>query len=101
MQRDSTLLHGEDGFSAGKFAVPLQGSGQILLGFGQRRLGVGYLAGGTLFNGLTLRGGVENVGDVEPPFFPSYTQSNTDPSQYDVLGRRYFVGVNYAFGGNK
>jgi outer membrane receptor protein involved in Fe transport len=54
-----------------------------------------------LFNGLTLRAGVENLGDVQPPFFPSYTQSNTDPSQYDVLGRRYFVGVNYVFGGNK
>jgi outer membrane receptor protein involved in Fe transport len=54
-----------------------------------------------VFNGVTLRAGVENLGDVQPPFFPSYTQSNTDPSQYDILGRRYFVGVNYAFGGNK
>jgi len=54
-----------------------------------------------VMDGLTLRAGIENVSDEDPPFFPSYTQSNTDPSQYDVLGRRYFVGLNYAFGGRK
>jgi hypothetical protein len=28
---------------------------------------------------------------------PSPVQANTDPSQYDVLGRRYSLGVSYRF----
>ena len=47
--------------------------------------------------GATLEFGVDNVTDVEPPLFPSYQQANTDPSQYDVLGRRYWVALRYAF----
>ena len=47
--------------------------------------------------GLQLRVGVENVTDEDPPIFPSYTQSNTDPSQYDVLGRRYYMSLRYSF----
>jgi outer membrane receptor protein involved in Fe transport len=47
--------------------------------------------------GLELRVGVENVTDEDPPIFPSYTQSNTDPSQYDVLGRRYYLSLRYSF----
>ena len=45
--------------------------------------------------GLTLTVGVENVTDAEPPIYPSYAQANTDPSQYDILGRRYFARLNY------
>jgi len=45
--------------------------------------------------GLTLTVGVENVTDAEPPIYPSYVQANTDPSQYDILGRRYFARLNY------
>jgi outer membrane receptor protein involved in Fe transport len=44
---------------------------------------------------VTFRAGVENLTDVEPPIYPSYVQANTDPSQYDLLGRRYFVRLNY------
>jgi outer membrane receptor protein involved in Fe transport len=56
---------------------------------------IGYdFASGTL-SGLTLRAGIENLTDAEPPIFPSYVQANTDPSQYDVLGRRYFMRLNY------
>ena len=47
--------------------------------------------------GLRVRVGVENVTDEEPPIFPSYSQSNTDPSQYDVLGRRYYASLRYSF----
>jgi len=47
--------------------------------------------------GLQLRVGVENVTDEDPPIFPSYSQSNTDPSQYDVLGRRYYMSLRYSF----
>ena len=46
---------------------------------------------------VLLRVGIENATDEDPPIFPSYSQSNTDPSQYDVLGRRYYVSLNYSF----
>jgi iron complex outermembrane receptor protein len=48
-----------------------------------------------------LRAGVTNVLNQEPPIFPTYQQANTDPSVYDVLGRRYFVGLNYAIRPNR
>ena len=56
---------------------------------------VGYDFPAGALAGLTLRAGVENLTDADPPIFPSYVQANTDPSQYDVLGRRYFVRLNY------
>ncbi len=46
---------------------------------------------------VTMRIGVNNVGDKDPPFYTSYSNSNTDPSTYDVLGRRFFVGLNARF----
>ncbi len=51
-----------------------------------------------MLDGLVVRTGVTNLTDVDPPLYPSYVQSNTDPSTYDVLGRRYFVALSYAFG---
>jgi outer membrane receptor protein involved in Fe transport len=50
-----------------------------------------------MLEGLALRAGVTNLTDVEPPLYPSAVQSNTDPSTYDVLGRRYFMAASYAF----
>ncbi len=47
------------------------------------------------YAGLTARAGVENLLDENPPIFPSWQQANTDPSQYDVLGRRYFFSLSY------
>jgi outer membrane receptor protein involved in Fe transport len=44
-----------------------------------------------------LRGGVTNLTDKDPPNYPGAIQSNTDPSTYDVLGRRYFVSAMYKF----
>jgi iron complex outermembrane recepter protein len=44
-----------------------------------------------------ISGGVNNIGDKQPPFFTSFTQANTDPSTYDVLGRRYYVGIKARF----
>jgi len=52
---------------------------------------------GAMAEEATLEIGVDNVTDVEPPLFPSYQQANTDPSRYDVLGRRYWVALRYAF----
>lgn len=46
---------------------------------------------------VSFRLGVNNLTDKEPPLFTSYSNSNTDPSTYDVLGRRYFVGVSARF----
>jgi outer membrane receptor protein involved in Fe transport len=53
-------------------------------------------AHGTL-EGLTARVGVDNATDTDPPVFPSYTQANTDPAVYDVLGRRYYLSLAYHF----
>jgi len=50
-----------------------------------------------MLDGVTLRAGVTNLTDKLPLIYPSYVQSNTDPSTYDVLGRRYFMAVTYTF----
>lgn len=50
-----------------------------------------------MFEGLTARIGLTNVTDEDPIIYPSNQQSNTDPAQYDVLGRRWFANVTYTF----
>ena len=50
-----------------------------------------------VLDGLSIRGGVINVANTDPMIYPAYQQSNTDPTVYDVLGRRYFVNLNYKF----
>ena len=49
------------------------------------------------FDGLTIRAGVENLTDEQPPIFRTGSNANTDPSQYDVLGRRYYVTLALRF----
>jgi outer membrane receptor protein involved in Fe transport len=49
------------------------------------------------FDGLTIRVGVENLTDEPPPVFPNWVAANTDPSQFDVLGRRYYVTLALHF----
>jgi iron complex outermembrane recepter protein len=44
---------------------------------------------------LTLRAGINNVANQQPRLYSPNVQANTDPSLYDVLGRRFFVGFNY------
>jgi iron complex outermembrane recepter protein len=51
----------------------------------------------SLTNNVTLRAGVSNLLDQKPRLYSPNVQSNTDPSTFDVLGRRYFVGVNARF----
>lgn len=45
--------------------------------------------------------GVDNVFDESPPIYTDDSgagqQANTDPSTYDILGRRYFVSARYRF----
>ncbi len=60
-------------------------------------LGAAFTMRSGWLDDATLEFGVDNVTDVEPPLFPSYQQANTDPSQYDVLGRRYWVALRCKF----
>jgi outer membrane receptor protein involved in Fe transport len=50
---------------------------------------------------LTLTLGVVNLFDKDPPIYTSDSragiQANTDPSTYDVLGRRFFLSGTYSF----
>jgi len=46
---------------------------------------------------LELRAGIENLTDETPPAYTAAIQMNTDPSTYDVLGRRYFLRANLKF----
>jgi len=46
---------------------------------------------------LELRAGIENLTDETPPVYTAAIQMNTDPSTYDVLGRRYFLRANLKF----
>jgi len=43
---------------------------------------------------IAVRVGVSNLTDQQPRTYTPNVQANTDPSTFDVLGRRYFVGVN-------
>jgi len=44
---------------------------------------------------LSIRAGVNNLFDQEPELYTPNVQANTDPSTYDILGRRYFFGLNW------
>jgi iron complex outermembrane receptor protein len=48
-----------------------------------------------------LTGGALNIEDKQPPVYTTSSgvgiQANTDPSTYDVLGRRYFLNITAKF----
>lgn len=46
---------------------------------------------------VVLRAGVNNLTDEDPRTYSPGVQANTDPSTYDVLGRRYYVGLTARF----
>ncbi len=50
---------------------------------------------------ISLSLGITNIGDKDPPIYTTSAQagiqSNTDPSTYDVLGRRYFLNITANF----
>ncbi len=46
---------------------------------------------------IAVRAGVSNLTDQQPRVYTPNIQANTDPSTFDVLGRRYFVGLNAKF----
>lgn len=45
--------------------------------------------------GVTLRFGVNNLDDRPPRLYNPNVQANTDPSLYDILGRRFFLGLEW------
>jgi outer membrane receptor protein involved in Fe transport len=59
--------------------------------------GARYVVPASLMEGLVLRLGVTNLTDKDPVLYPNFVQSNTDPSTYDVLGRRYSFSAAYSF----
>lgn len=46
---------------------------------------------------ITIRAGINNLTDEDPELYTPFVQANTDPSTYDVLGRRFFLGLNARF----
>ncbi|MGB1292050.1 MAG: TonB-dependent receptor plug domain-containing protein [Pseudoalteromonas sp.] len=46
---------------------------------------------------VSLTAGINNLFDKQPPYYTGNNDSNTDPYTYDVLGRRFFAGVNVKF----
>ncbi len=46
---------------------------------------------------VSLRAGVNNITDELAPVYTPSIASNTDPSTYDLLGRRYYVGLTARF----
>ena len=48
-----------------------------------------------LTDNVTLRFGASNIANQQPRLYAPNVQANTDPSTYDVLGRRYFVGFDW------
>ena len=46
---------------------------------------------------LTFRLGLNNAFDRAPEQYAPNVQSGTDPSLYDVIGRRFFASVNFKF----
>lgn len=56
------------------------------------------IAGGyEIFKGTTLRMGINNLMDKKPPTYAPNVQSGTDPSTFDVIGRRLFAQLNLQF----
>jgi iron complex outermembrane receptor protein len=51
----------------------------------------------TINDTVVLRAGVNNLTDEDPRVYSPGVQANTDPSTYDVLGRRYYVGMTARF----
>ncbi|MBV9550685.1 MAG: TonB-dependent receptor [Alphaproteobacteria bacterium] len=80
-----------------------------ILGWTGKNLGIGPVKGTSattyidlfgsyaLTDYLTLRGGINNVADIQPRSYNPSQQDGTDPATYDILGRRFFVGLNLKF----
>jgi outer membrane receptor protein involved in Fe transport len=90
---DAFLEHGLELFGIPRdsvnFAIPYVGSENYYA------LSFDYL----ISDSIELFGGIHNLTDNDPPLLAgNQSQSNTDPSLYDVYGRRYYLGVTARFG---
>ena len=56
-----------------------------------------YSAADGVLAGLSITAGVENLTDEDPPLIDSGPGIDTDASQYDVFGRRYYARLSYRF----
>ena len=56
-----------------------------------------FVAGWQFMEKSELRLGVNNAFDEQPPTYAPNVQSGTDPSVYDVIGRRVFGQVTFRF----
>jgi outer membrane receptor protein involved in Fe transport len=54
-----------------------------------------YVFGAGALDGLRLSVGISNLLDEQPPIFPSHDDTNSDGSTYDLLGRTFWINVNY------
>ena len=49
-------------------------------------------------NSLSLNLGAENLFDEDPPLLGNAARdANTDPTTYDILGRRYFLRAKLSY----
>jgi outer membrane receptor protein involved in Fe transport len=46
---------------------------------------------------MTFRAGVNNLTDKQPPVYSPSIAANTDPSTYDLVGRRFYVSLTARF----
>jgi len=79
-----------DGFDAPRFGV-------VVPHYDYFDLEASYAVRAGALDGLGLRAGIANVTDKDPPIWPAWSVANTDASQYDVLGRRYFLSIEYRY----
>lgn len=46
---------------------------------------------------VSVRGGVDNITDEEPPYYSDYDDSNTDTTLYQYIGTNFYVGTTITF----
>jgi outer membrane receptor for ferrienterochelin and colicin len=46
---------------------------------------------------ISVRAGLNTAFDKQPPTYAPNVQSGTDPSLYDIVGRRWFAQVRMKF----
>ncbi len=50
-----------------------------------------------LNDNVTIRAGIDNFTDEEPPYYTNYDDSNTDTTLYHYVGRNFYFGTTISF----
>jgi iron complex outermembrane receptor protein len=50
-----------------------------------------------LNDNISLRAGIDNITDEEPPYNSTYDDANTETTQYKYIGRNFFLGTTITF----